>query len=531
MPTCPQCGEHVAFGEQICGACGGEVPTTSRRRVYLGSAGALAAIVIAAALLHSFLQTRVLRSPTDFLPPSTHVAIGLDLRPESPAMKRIELAWPASDAKALAGRATELAQKAVDWSGIQLDLGTDASNWFGGEVVVASVTPSRLRALAPRSAVVIARVTDLRRARHDLDESVAEMAREGGWERSAVRAEGHTIVAWGHPDGRSEIAYATLDGCALVSASEDVVRRCIESAMDSEKSLTETADFVETTRPLPSDAFLWCYAAAPDLIGAARTILPQLGHGWLGLARAFLRLPAASDAETGLGDAAGFPGGVALALTPESDGVRLHANYWAGKERELSALSPESAELLDLVPREAVAFALVRGIPELVAPLLPNPNHPEGAADVFVSQWYPWVLRLTEGSLPEALLVTALPKDGKAGEVSLVTAFTGPDSEGTARRLKMLMPRAETAVVSDAQVFAWDAKALKRIETASQDEAARLGISTQSDVSLQGWARPGELWPRLEKLGDVGFQVRSQAQGAQIELSVKAEPRYLLGGD
>jgi hypothetical protein len=531
MLVCPECGEEVALGENTCGACGADVPPRRPRRLYFVSAAALAAIVLAAAFLHSFLQTRIVRSPTDFLPASTHAVIDVDVRPGSPAMLRIGSTWQESDAEILAGRAVELAQWALDWTGLKLDLSEDASSWFGGEVLVASIAPSRLRTLTPRSVVLIARVTDLHRARRDLDQSVAELAREGGWERSVLRAKGHTIVLWGHPNDRSEIAYAALDGCVLLSVSEDLVELCIETAESPSQRLTESAEFKEATRSLPADAFLWCYASAPDLIHTAGALLPELRRGWLGLARAFLRQSATPRGEMVPGGSSPAPGSVALALTPESDGLRLHANYWAGPDKAPSALSAESAKLLDLVPRDAVAFALVRGLPDLVSPLLPKPDRlPKRQAFTPFLFWDPMGFLLREGDLPEAVLVTVLPTDGKARELAIAAALSGPDAAETARRIQQLMPQAETAVVRDAQVFATDAEALRQIKQAAEDEAARLDISTQPDVRLQAWARPGEMWPALGKIGDAGFQVRDNATGAQMELSVEAEPRYLLGG-
>ena len=531
MPVCPECGEEVALGEHTCGACGADVPPTRHRRLYLVSAAALAAIVVVAALLHSFLETRIVRSPTEFLPASTHAVIDLDVRPGSPAMLRIESAWQESDAEILAGRAVELAQWVFDWTGLQIDLSEDTSSWFGGEVLVASIAPSRLQTLTPRSVVLIARATDLRRARRDLDQSVAELAREGGWGRSVLRAKGHTIVLWGHPNDRSEIAYAALDGCVLLSASEDLVQLCIETAEGSSQRLTESAEFKEATRSLPADAFLWCYASAPDLIHTARTLLPELRRGWLGVARAFLGQSASPRGEMDAGGAGTSPGSVALALTPEGDGLRLHANYWAGPGKAPASLSPESAKLLDLVPRGAVAFALVRGLPDLVSPLLVKSDRlPKHRAFLPFLFWDPMGFLLREGDLPEAVLVTVLPKDGEAGQVAIAAALSGPAAAETARRLQHLMPQAKTGVVQDAQVFATDTEALRQIQEAAADEAARLDISTQSDVRLQAWARPGEVWPALGKIGDAGFQVRDNATGAQIELSVKAEPRHLLGG-
>lgn len=527
MPVCPECGDEVALGEHTCGACGADIRPGRPLRLYLVSVAALAAIVIAAALLHSLLQTQIVRSPADFIPTSARAVIDLDVRPGSPAMLRIESTWRESDAEILAGRAVELAQWALDWTGLQLDLSENASSWFGGEVLVASIAPSPVRALTPRSFVLVARATDLRRARRDLDQSIAELAREGGWQRSVLRANGHSIVVSGHPDDRSEIAYAALDGCVLLSASEELVQLCIQTAETPSQRLSESAEFKEATRSLPADAFLWCYASAPDLLDTARTLLPQLRHGWLGLAKAFLGGPTRFRGGLTPGGSGTPPGSIALALTPESDGLRLHANYWAGPGKAPSALSAEGAKLLDLVPRGAVAFALARGIPDLVSSFVPPPKRRALLPFLF---WDPMGFLLQEGNLPEAVLVAVLPKDGDARELAVVAALSGPGAAETVQRLQQLTPQAKMAAVQDAQVFATDAEALRQLQQAAADEAARLDIRTQPDVRLQAWARPGELWPALGKIGDAGFQVRDNATGAQMDLAVKAEPRHLLGG-
>lgn len=246
-----------------------------------------------------------------------------------------------------------------------------------------------------------------------------------------------------------------------------------------------------------------------------------------------MRHSAAPSAETGPDGSTASGGSVALAVTPESDGVRLHANYWAGKEVSPSTSSPHSTQLLDLVPGDAVAFAVLRGLPRLVSPLVGDSGPPSGGRDVFVPFIfrYPMSFLLDDGSIPEAVLITILPSKSDERDFVAAAAFAGLDTDETIGRIQKFVPQIATATINEAQVFAANAEALDRIRAAAEDEAARLETRALPDVRLQAWGRPGELWPRLERFGDVGFQVRDKATGAQMELSVKAEPRYLLGGD
>jgi len=49
-------------------------------------------------------------------------------------------------------------------------------------------------------------------------------------------------------------------------------------------------------------------------------------------------------------------------------------------------------------------------------------------------------------------------------------------------------------------------------------------------VRVEAWVCPAELSPRFAHIGEIGLKVRDDPAGAQGELYVKAEPRYLLGG-
>ncbi len=224
-------------------------------------------------------------------------------------------------------------------------------------------------------------------------------------------------------------------------------------------------------------------------------------------------------------------GSIAFALTPEPDGLRLHANYWRGPSKETPSLRPESAELLHLVPREAAAFALVRGFPDVVSSLVPQSGRAsKGRALLPFVFWNPLGSLLREENLPEAVLVALLPREGTSHKLALAGALSGPGAAETIRRLRRLLPEAEAAEIEGIQVFATDAQGLRQFQEAAQHSSARLEIQTQPEVRLQAWARPGQLWPALDNIGDLGFTVWESAAGGQLELYLKAEPRDLLGG-
>lgn len=488
------------------------------------STATLAAIIVAAILLHSYLERRVVRSPLEFVPESARAMVVLDLRPDSAAGRRLARTWPAEDRKALGARACDLAQRMVDWTGLRLDVRKDAGQWFGGELLVASIGGPEARSLTPRSFVLVARVRDLGRARGDLHRAVEEIAREGGWERRAVRTGGRTITVWGAAGGASEIAYAAVDGCLVVSASQEVVDLCLRTAGDAAGRLIGTARFQAVRARLPSDALAWGYLGAGDLVQAARELLPSLRYGWAGLVRHYLASRGAQQVPRSV---AAEGDSIAVAIRPEREGLSLQASYRGARGKVAQPPPAQTAPLPELVPREAAAFALLRDLPELVN-VLGGKEQPAGRGRRAARRG-PLALLLRPELLPESLLVTVLPRQGGAGP-AVAAAFAGGNSEQTRDTLLKLAPKLKAAEVSGVQVVASDDETLKRMQAAAKLAAERLEVESGADVAVQVWARPGALSPELARVQQVSLTIRRGAGGADMEMSVKAEPRHLLGG-
>jgi hypothetical protein len=502
----------VAAGERSCGLCGAAIGSGGGPALwpYLVGAGVLAILLVAAVALHSYLRPAVVRPPSAFLPESTLAVVNLDLRPGSPARLEVEKTWSREDRELLAQRGVQLMQRLVDWSGLQLDLREDASAWFGGEALVASIGGGRFRAPGPRSLVLIVRTTDLREARRDLDRAVEELAREGEWRRSTVRVQHQPITVWSRANGSSAMAYAVADGCVVLSANEELVRACLESASGSGGRLKETEGFQEAARSLPKTALIWGYASAPDMIGSVRRLLPALQNGWWGVARAFLRQ---SDPEP-TAEVEARPGSVAFAVSPEKEGIRLHGVYWRGPAAEKQAEPAAADELFRLVPREAAGFMLVRGFNDL-APALLDGDSAKPAAQFPLPFWNPMHMLLQRESLPESVLIMALPRKPEEERFATAAALMGGGAGTTAARLRTMLPHASVGKVGKIEVIAADEEGLRQIEKAASDEKARLDVSTEPDVIIQTWARPAEFWPAMERIGDLGFRVRSEATGDQ----------------
>jgi hypothetical protein len=71
---------------------------------------------------------------------------------------------------------------------------------------------------------------------------------------------------------------------------------------------------------------------------------------------------------------------------------------------------------------------------------------------------------------------------------------------------------------------------LQQLEAAARDSKGRLEMCTGADVGLRVWARPAALSPALARLDEVDLMLRRNPTGPEVEVSVRAEPRYLLGG-
>jgi hypothetical protein len=452
-------------------------------------------------------------------------AVNLDLRPESPAVLLLQEQWSEDDIGHLAERATDLAQDSVSFLGLDLDLREDASRWFGGEVAVASVVAgANSHPLSPRSLVLIARVTDLRRARHDLDQATSELAKEHAWERFSRRSDGRAIVFWGPSVDRSQIAYCASDGCVVVSPSADVVDLCLQAARASTERLTDTANFRETRGQLPGNTFFWCYSQTGELLRVAYGLLPSLRQSWLGLLRAYLHTSDASQPPLPDPPASGP---FALAVLPETDGLSVYANYWRGAPDPTELVEQGPPALVRYVPREAIGYAFVRDARGFVSALTPGASAVRQQAQRLpFLMWGPLGLLFREESIPESVLVTALPGDSKP---RLGFAMTGGETAQTGKLLQQLFPQGESAQTDDASLFGADAECVQQLRRAGTDRENRLQVVVDPEVRVQLWARPGEFTPRLSAIEEVQLAIRRKALGGTAQLRLKAEPSRLLG--
>jgi hypothetical protein len=493
-------------------------------RAYLICGLTLVALIVAAGLLKSLLEKRNVRPPVDFLPASASVVTALDLRPEGSSLLR----WPAEDRQILADRAVQMAQRVVDGTGLELDLRETASHWFGGQLVVASFRRGEAIPVGPRSLLLIAAVTDTRRARGDMDQAVARLGREAGWERERARSDGQAIVVWGEPGRRSEMAYAAVDGCLILSADLELVELSLAAAGDPGRRLVEQEEFREVLRPLPDDRFLWCYANTTDLLPIVRSLGPALSDGWVGFMRAYFTRrirPGSSGEASGDRDESGR---LAFALAAETDGLRVHANYWQARRRELASPAAESSDIVYFAPPETAALLLVHGLPDLVSLLSPE-SGPSNALPGMTRSLLARTLRglLACEQVPDSVLLTvARQEDGDKGP-TLAGAFAGAGSVQAAERLADLLPDGRSVDVDGFALFASGDEGLRRLKQAAKLPKERYEM--EADVRVFVRARPAAAWPALGWLSEVSLTIRDDASGGHGELYLKGEPRRLLG--
>jgi hypothetical protein len=408
-----------------------------------------------------------------------------------------------------------------------LDVRKDAARWFGGEVLAVSLGGPDARSFTPGSFVLIARATNLRRARRDLDRSVEELARQGGWQRTTVRPEGRSVIVWGTASGGPEIAYAVMDGCLLVSASPELIGACLKAAHSQSQRLSDTAEFTRVRGRIPGDAFVWCYLGAGDALEAAREILPAIVQGWPGLVG---RLQAMRRAAQIPRQPSASGGSIAVAIRPETDGLRLQASYLGITGKIAEGAPAGDTRLLELVPREVVAFAFVRDLPAMLG-VSGKANRPLTARQRRAASRHRGPLHLMPPpeAWPQSLLVTVLPRPG-AARPAAAAVFAGGGAQQTSEWLSKLAPAAKAATISGSRALATDDRALQQLEAAARDSKGRLEMRTGADVGLRVWARPAALSPALARLDAVDLMLRRNPTGPEVDVSVRAEPRYLLGG-
>ncbi len=434
MPTCPSCGRDYTAPAETCQTCGARLISRRRHRGYLLSLLLLAVIVAVALLTHLLFQSHFVRPPSEFLPTSTLLAVGADLRPDGPAVSHLRQTWSASDADRLTERAIDAAQEFVYWTGIQLDLREDASAWFGREIVAAALGRPDGEMGGRPTFVLIARVTNMRRARASLDRAVRPLAREAGWARSVIRQGGHSIIAWGKPSDPAAVAYTVHEGCLLIAPSDSAIERCLAAAADPSERLTSTEQFIAACGPTISDSLIWCYGSVPHLHQQLYDLLPHLRSGWRSLIRYYRRGPVGQPA---LGVRPPAPrqlgvGVFAAAVTPESNGIRLRASYYRGEPRE--STPPEGwASLAELLPRDTAGYAFVHEplrwldvLDFVTLPRLPHrgPPIPPVPARTLLQLALGW-LGLDE--LPADALLALLPGSADTQRPAFVAAIPHPE--------------------------------------------------------------------------------------------------------
>jgi len=498
-------------------------------RRYALSALALSAIIAAAVLIQSLLHPETVQRPVEFLPSSTKAAVVLDVRADSPAVLKMREVWPAQDISHLAGRAAELSQEIINWTGLQLDVKKDVAPWFAGEIAAAAVPVEDDIALNPRSIVVVARTNSLRRARAALDRAVKPMAHDLEWRRFTARRPGGTIIVWRDSARQDHVAYATRNGCVIVSASLEAVERCLVAASDPEQRLVGAKSFEAVFSRLPKDSVAWAYLDAGYASAGARWILPALRHGWTGLLRQFAREAGANGHRPPRRDA----GALAIAAAPEKDGLRLQASY-ASADRVQQTSSPTPtrlARLASLLPRETVAYALIHEPRRFVSlggerghRLLPRRGWLSGGP---FSMLDPTAFL---GTMPSEAMIAALPP--RDGEAELLIAAPSEELVGPMRLMvASSVPHGVSAEIGGFLVVASSDTALQQSRQAASDEKQRLSPPRGKDCEFEVWARAGLLSGGDFPLQELLLRGWVAGVGGEGEMVLRARPRRLLGGN
>jgi hypothetical protein len=434
----------------------------------------------------------------DFVPRSAALLLALDLHPDAPAVARLRSQWPPADVELLSRRAIDLAQSALDWTALDLDIEDDVSRWFGGRLVVASLGGPPSLPIGPHSSVLIASVTDTHRARADLDRAVSDLAREAGWRRSVARSAGQPVITWGETEETPAIAYAVADGCLLVSPSASVVARCLEVAETGADRLADEEALRHACASLPPDAIIWGYASTPHL--------PR---------------PAPEP------DAEAPAGALAFALTPEADGLRIHAGYWHPPSGEPREEGPDH-HLADSLPAGATAFLLLRDVPRLLALWADDRTPPSRPPGMLPLTPGPLAPILQPDSLPDDLLLALLPPAEEGASPQLLVVFAGDRAPAAAATLSKLFPGAHTAEIGDLRAVATGPQALSACRRAVEDPASRHPVEVTPATALAFWVGPDAL-SRVKVVEEIEATVRRTPPGGSAEAYLRARPGRLLG--
>lgn len=495
-------------------------PAARRIGRFAASAVGLVALIALVVAAQSLLRPRVTRAPVEFLPTETRLAVGVDLRPDGPAMKKMRAAWRDDDIAYLSRRAVDLAQEAVDWTGLKLDLRKEAAPWYGGRLA-AGALPGVER---PTSAVLVVSASNLRRARASMDQAVAPMAKDLEWRRSRLRQAGGRLTVWRNGAGKDEVAYAAVDGCLVVASTAEGVERCLAAARDKRRRLAEQESFRRAAGRVPEDAVLWVHLDPGLFADAAHFALPAMRQGWAGVLKEYLR-SAGGRRGPGRGPGAEAPRALAMSVAPERDGVRLSGIYWRGRAGKEAASAAHLEKLAALLPKETAAYLLVHDLGRWLRAPGREGAAPGGSGVPLPFGFWPGLTRL-----PEDLLVAALRRpEGKQPAV-VVAARSDEMTAPLQSLVGMGLRGSASGQVGEFTVIAGDAEALRQCERAAKEAAERLSPLRGEGSQFEIWVRPEALvGPRAEfvELWARGWQ---SPEGGEGELVLRARPRLLLGG-
>jgi hypothetical protein len=514
------------------------VRAASRRRFVL-PAIALVAVALVGVVISLLVRRETGRDPIEFLPAQAAAAVDFDSRVSAPAAVRLAKTWSAADVRRLSERATEVAQKVVDWSGFDLDIKKDVLPWYGGEVVVASLAQKEMRPLSPDTLVLVARTKSMRGARASLEKAVRSFAREAEWRRRVESREGETVVFWVDRPGRDQIAYAVKDNCLVVSRHPALVGECLRAAKQPSRQLGQAPRFRTTAGKMDEEGGAWAYFDVAATARAGKLLAPvATTANWVGVVRDYLRRHDRESATTAAADDEDL-GVIAVGVTPEPKGVRLRGVYRGAGDGAVRPVTP--ARVVQFAPREAAAYLFLRNPGERwLRMMAPDPfgsaapeSGPSAAgslAQTVMSRLLPpptaW-LGFTRA--PTEVLVVVLPRGH--GSRPALAVVAPEDQVATPPRgiLAALSRQTTSAVVGDLEIVGTDAQAVKACEAAMKSPRARLSPAPAEGARFDAWVKPAALSHRFGQITEIRVQGREVEGGGEGELSIIAPPRYLLG--
>jgi hypothetical protein len=415
----------------------------------------------------------------------------------------------------------ELAQGMVDWLGFALDVKKDILPWFGGELLIVSVTGQgeRERPLTPDSMVLILRTKSMRKARASLDRGVKPFAREANWYQKTEAHAGTKVTVWADMSGRSRLAYAVKDGCVLIGNRPEAVGYCLAAAGNAAGRLTYDEGFQATVGNRPRETVAWSYFATDSLAQAGKAVLPGITKGWPGLLGRYRNY--ASLGRRGEQTASGALG---LSLSPIREGAEVRAVYRAADSGEAGTKENTLGRVAKFAPEEAVLSVAIHAPGEWLEGLAPKQG--EGAWGRLLPSLQTTWLGLEQ--MPSDLLITVLPKQHSSRPALVLAAPAGELPVPPRGLLSRLFPKPATAVVDKIAVLATDEQALRQCSLAAK-RAGTL-VDLQGDVRFVISARPGGIAPELDYVRGIKVVGRATPGGGEGEISLAVPPRYLLGG-